>query len=415
MTPRHCRLRHGQCLSLSLLCATLAYCCISLLRTQSIVHWQHSNSTLKTSLVEFKQAFSDTNRTVSQSTKHKYCLEHRGENGHWQYDENYAAAHQYATYGNFPSGMIANQRFVPSPNRPYRSPTVYRWIDSTCDIATLSREGFCRVMQALRANRLYVAGDSMSEGFMTSLRSLLGYPKWGSSQFVRRHWNVPACEEIWNWTVSTLFRRVTTDNTDFTLFFQQNDVRIHRKDFLVDNPGRNLIVVNVGAHIHSIDNFTQSVKSLLRSLDDLQRPGDLIFVRNTAPGHHHCRPGDHLRHVNWTTFRDDVPYANHHEYLVHEGNETNAYAWHLFVHYNAIVDRLLAHRRRQQQQQATNASTPILYRLNIYNATVLRRDGHVGHGDCLHYSFPGPIDWWVHLWYSQLLDILHCERLQNLC
>mmetsp|Transcript_956 Transcript_956/g.1355 ORF Transcript_956/g.1355 Transcript_956/m.1355 type:complete len:107 (+) Transcript_956:610-930(+) len=43
--------------------------------------------------------------------------------------------------------------------------------------------------------------------------------------------------------------------------------------------------------------------------------------------------------------------------------------------------------------------------LNVFPSAVLRRDGHVGFGDCLHYSIPGPTDWWAHFFHSALLDV----------
>jgi len=47
--------------------------------------------------------------------------------------------------------------------------------------------------------------------------------------------------------------------------------------------------------------------------------------------------------------------------------------------------------------------------LNVYNSSVLRRDGHVGFGDCLHYYSPGPTDWWVHFFYSAIRDLANGE------
>jgi len=53
--------------------------------------------------------------------------------------------------------------------------------------------------------------------------------------------------------------------------------------------------------------------------------------------------------------------------------------------------------------------------LDIMPMTILRRDGHISDefrpatvpdGDCLHYALPGPIDWWNHLLFSNLKDIM---------
>jgi len=51
--------------------------------------------------------------------------------------------------------------------------------------------------------------------------------------------------------------------------------------------------------------------------------------------------------------------------------------------------------------------------------TVLRNDGHLGgeecanepcrenieSNDCFHYFLPGPVDWWNHLLYNNLMDL----------
>ncbi|KAL7538462.1 hypothetical protein ACHAXR_008572 [Thalassiosira sp. AJA248-18] len=38
--------------------------------------------------------------------------------------------------------------------------------------------------------------------------------------------------------------------------------------------------------------------------------------------------------------------------------------------------------------------------------TILRPDGHrTPNKDCLHYLLPGPVDWWNHLLFSNLLEL----------
>lgn len=319
-----------------------------------------------------------------------FCLEHRGDDGRWELDWQYAEGHQYKTYGNFPAGMIANQLFQPSPNQPYRLPTAYRWLDSRCKTPTVTREGLCTVLKRLNVTLIYVAGDSMNEGFMTSLRGMMGHPKWGSIQFVRRILNF-TCND---WTFSTLFKRVQTPNTDYMSFFFDLDLKENRRDLLSSNPGRSVILVNIGAHVHSLENFTQSFDRLTTSLRMLGRPNDIVFYRTAVPGHEGCFPRVKPRFINWAEYRDEAPYESYADYLPHA---TTLYDWHLIETYNKMARASLP---------------PDFHWLNVYNSTVLRRDGHTGSEDCLHYSFPGPTDWWVHLWYAALWDLLAVEQNQ---
>ena len=89
----------------------------------------------------------------------------------------------------------------------------------------------------------------------------------------------------------------------------------------------------------------------------------------------------------WEQPIEQVPFANYQEYLP---TETNDFDWNLVPSFNDYAKRHLPEH--------------VSY-INIYNMTVLRQDGHVGFGDCLHYYYPGPVDWWVHLWYSSLKDM----------
>jgi hypothetical protein len=371
----------------------------------------------------------------------EYCLQNRGVAGHWVLDWDYAAAHQYATFGNFPRSMIANQLFQ-SQNKneyPYLPSTAYRWQEDThtpsdvnllpCSTPLLTADGFCRVAAALNVTRVYTAGDSLQEAFASSFRALLGFPKWASIQFIKKplvlHCNIT---DETNWTVTHIYRRVQTENTDFKAFFRDATRRETRRDFLVDREGggRTLMVVNVGAHVHSVANFTSSFRNFLSTVDsgDLLSADDLVYFRNSVPGHAGCEPRGIRRDNYWRGSAKDVlrdaPYHNYSEYQLSLSSDRalvdDPYNWNLLEKYNERAARILQERRHAQQQEATTAMlrTPVVRLLNIWNATILRKDGHVGFDDCLHYNLPGPTDWWVHLWYAALQDlaVLEQERKQ---
>ena len=56
-------------------------------------------------------------------------------------------------------------------------------------------------------------------------------------------------------------------------------------------------------------------------------------------------------------------------------------------------------------EEANKTSVTPIQWLNIFRSSILRRDGHVGFDDCSHWAHPGPSDWWVHFFYSHLLDL----------
>lgn len=97
-----------------------------------------------------------------------------------------------------------------------------------------------------------------------------------------------------------------------------------------------------------------------------QSANDVVFFRSTAPGHRDCLPRTRPRAYDWTVPLNDTPFANYAEYLE---TETTQYEWHVHKDYNEYSKAVLP---------------DSWYYLNIYNMTVLRRDGHVGSNDCLH-------------------------------
>lgn len=360
---------------------------------------------------------------AQQQQQAAFCLQHRGDAGTWQKDTGYAAAHQYKTFGNFPKSMIRNQRFVPTLQQAHMPSTEYSWKDATCETPLFSLEAYCQVCQYLNITRVYTAGDSLTEAFASSLRALAGYPKWASIQFIQRPW-VLRCQDrtTVKWTVEHLYRRVQTENTDLQAFFRDdassflNKKHNSRRDFIADNPvGRTAVVINIGAHVHSVANFTASFDHFLQAMDDaLSGKQAIVFFRNSVAGHKDCLPrvGTNPRLHNWTAPLMDAPYASFADYAPHA---TTDYDWNLMEAFNSHAARVLNKRHERQQHERALAivdskKTPTIRLLNIWNATILRKDGHVGFGDCLHYNLPGPTDWWVHFWFAALQDLAVLEQ-----
>jgi hypothetical protein len=396
-----------------------------------------SHSTLAGSKSDSETSLVASRSTNSQREQAEYCLQNRGVSGHWVLDWDYAALHQYPTFGTFPRSMIANQRFQGQEGYPYLPATAYRWQEDTpsdadaslspCSTPLLTADGFCRVAAALNVTRVYTAGDSLQEAFASSFRALLGFHKFASIQFIKKplflHCNIAANT---NWTVTHIYRRVQTENTDFKAFFRDATLRETRRDWLEkrEGNGRTLMVLNVGAHVHSVANFTASFKNLLSTVDSggILTADDLVFFRNSVPGHAGCEPQGMRLDSYWRgavqNVLGDAPYHNYSEYQLSLSKsdslkDDDPYDWNLLEEYNVHAARVLQERRQTQEQEAaatTTVRTPVVRLLNIWNATILRKDGHVGFDDCLHYNLPGPTDWWVHLWYAALQDLAVLEQ-----
>ena len=98
-----------------------------------------------------------------------------------------------------------------------------------------------------------------------------------------------------------------------------------------------------------------------------------------------------------------APFKNYAEYVP---TITEVYSWNKFIDYNDYAQRVIRHRDKDKTKQKIQI-------LDVYPMTVLRPDGHAGgadcfecgRDDCLHYSLPGPVDWWNHLMLSNLVDV----------
>mmetsp|Transcript_11975 Transcript_11975/g.27708 ORF Transcript_11975/g.27708 Transcript_11975/m.27708 type:complete len:104 (+) Transcript_11975:2-313(+) len=87
------------------------------------------------------------------------------------------------------------------------------------------------------------------------------------------------------------------------------------------------------------------------------------------------------------------------------------FRWEMYETFNDFVVRYLDARSKRQRHEP-NPSGVHMEVLDVHPMTILRQDGHVGLDsnvegvpDCLHYSLPGPVDFWNHLMYSNLKDL----------
>jgi GDSL/SGNH-like Acyl-Esterase family found in Pmr5 and Cas1p len=170
--------------------------------------------------------------------------------------------------------------------------------------------------------------------------------------------------------------------------------------FVQTNPNRTAVIANAGAWMKSTDEYVDAFDSLLAWLDSLSKGKVMAFFRATLPGHVACKPLGEARDresYDWTDPHElhESPYQNYSEYSMAEAIQNKPFNWRLVESFNEYAHNLLT----QRQPDQLNVQW-----LNVFPSTILRRDGHVGFGDCLHYSLPGPTDLWVHLFFSMLMD-----------
>lgn len=373
----------------------------------------------------------------NETRRRNDCRTIRGNVGHWVQDFEYATTHQYPVYGSYNKWHVVTQNFRPTNATPFRWATTWKWQDDICPVPTISMDAFCRVCYRLNLTRILLVGDSLTFQFLFSLLSLLGYPPQGRqytfngmlqpfyipcSFSPHHHNNESSNNHHTNNNIRTavvefavtlrMFRRSPLG--DWQYLKQSVDDEKTEQDeyhrFVTTNPNRTAILANTGAWMKSIDEYVEAFDALLTWFDSFGTADGkvLAFFRPTMPGHVGCTPLGNAttkETYNWT---DPVelhvaPYGSYEEYVAATSNQTPPYQWDLFESYNEHSKHLLAQRRRQQTTIHDPQPLDIRW-LNVYNSSILRRDGHVGFGDCMHYSVPGPIDWWVHFFFAMLLD-----------
>jgi hypothetical protein len=341
------------------------------------------------------------------------CRLLRGKVGQWEQDFDYASQAAYRVPLLHHSGAaetIFRQR-APKDGpleQQFRPAATYRWQETfyngSCDVPLVTREGICSLLNKMGIGRIFFLGDSLSLEQALSLWMLLG-PEVDfllKDQSAARY--IIDCPNV--------------DGFSFVLQFIRNDELLINDlpvsvpdhvmncknychpwvDSYISESLRTLSIINIGAHLHDRNLFERGMVRFIETFDGLGRVNDIVMIRTLVPGHKMCgRPG--LK-----------PYRSFGEYIndaTMEGTK-DTYNWEVFSFYNDFVSRLLDNRTQKKIQQAR------MEVLDVFPMTVLRPDGHMAdefkapetkRTDCLHYSQPGPIDWWNHLMFGNLLDI----------
>eukprot|EP00546_Thalassionema_frauenfeldii_P020520 CAMPEP_0178903622 /NCGR_PEP_ID=MMETSP0786-20121207/5256_1 /TAXON_ID=186022 /ORGANISM="Thalassionema frauenfeldii, Strain CCMP 1798" /LENGTH=232 /DNA_ID=CAMNT_0020575007 /DNA_START=660 /DNA_END=1358 /DNA_ORIENTATION=+ len=189
--------------------------------------------------------------------------------------------------------------------------------------------------------------------------------------------------------------------------------------FINETKNKTAIIANLGPWMKTTAQYEKGFTCFLEWLDHLDDPNNIItFWRPTIPGHLGCRPAGEEEEVSlydWKHIVPEEPYQNYTEFLrtIDDNNGTTGYRWELFESWNTWTYKKLLHEHYFDDNMINESKEgKIINRvhwLNIFNSSVLRRDGHIGFGDCLHQYLPGPIDWWSHFFHSSLLDLADAQ------
>jgi hypothetical protein len=347
--------------------------------------------------------------------------------GQWVQDWGYAKRNTYKMHGSCANWQLASQGFHETSEQPFRLATSWKWQEdeANCHVHEISLTGFCQACADLDITRIVILGDSLSTEFMFSIIGLLGFPLNGrqtslKGRFLPLRISCPAAAPAQDSSLSEKRIRSSSSKQFFiTLWMFRKaplDQLINLRsdtilwDFVENHPNRTAIIANTGAWMKDMGQYTLAFQSLLDWFDSFPDPSKIIaFFRPTIPGHVDCLPlgnKTEMSSYNWTIPVHHAPYLDYKDYLkttmdiLEAAPNKTVYNWFNFEAYNAHSQALLQNRTKatagatlsfNKNNNTNNITNPLLpiHWLNVFNSTVLRHDGHVGFGDCLHYYIPG--------------------------
>ena len=385
-----------------------------------------------------------TNQAPRQESDCRFI---RGRRGVWEQDLVYANRAQYSKpvrhlWGRADKKHKRQQENGSIPPSEHRESTTYAWRDGrsdhtdagpVCAMHEVTLESLCSVMRGLQLRRILFVGDSMSMNQALSLFMLLGdqdRPEFDQHRAsFRAEYNCPL-ESSTSSTPLEPFSFVlevarnnqllvmTEEEAERHMSTVENDFVVQWEPRLLQNPQRTLVVINFGAHVVDQRGFDSTFDHLLERLERLDRQRqarDIFLFRTNVPGHWGCEE------EGSSSGSSSVPHRTYAEYAAKRDRYTDEAArfrWQLFEPFNDYATRRIhAHQQRTSDDNNNNNSTLHLELLDVHPMTVLRQDGHValdsnvkGVPDCLHYSLPGPVDFWNHLLFSNLRDMMRAEQ-----
>lgn len=376
-----------------------------------------------------------------------------GKAGEWKQDWEFAKKYSYGMHHGRvtelgPAAQRTHGKFQPSKDAPLPWPASWRWVErldgddprkygkqwqnhSFYPVHPMTPDVMCELLISMRVYRIAFYGDSLTETQFNSFLDLFG------TSYIQ---NLPGPNK--DYTLICPKGPSSPDEGAFAGAVNSSIIEIplfHKRDtggqafphsartkyelddelcsFVSTSHERALAIFNIGAHYHNMTWYEEDMDSMLGSLKDINRPQDLYFFRTNVPGHPRCEPTS-PRAFNWTAGTREVPYNDINEFW-QELTDAKKFSWNFFPAYNEYSKAAIEKWHEWQEFESMTeggsskeydpdgtADFPIMHVLDVFNMTVLRRDGHgaIG-GDCLHYMNPGPVDWYNHLLYSYLREL----------
>lgn len=367
----------------------------------------------------------DQNNTIVVDSKFRdgTCRYISGKKGRWTYDLESAKAFQYTLDLKHYFGT-AQLEYNATKERPYRQSTTYKWNEQNfpkCRLSYLSYDGICNVLWSLKIQRIMFVGDSLQFNMAQAFWKTIGQ----NDTIIDNYKGKFAC------SITTPVKKKLSYIVE--LIFIRNDQLIENDlpvnpvkqikncnayclpwtDVYNSTSKNTLLILNTGSHLGQLKTFKDTMDNVLQKIDNFKRNNDIIFLRTTAPGHEDC-------------LKYDSPFPNHEAYLATNPTKEHFYKWDKFSLYNDHLATIVDKRRRERLQHLTlHDSSPQTELLDIFYMTVLRPDGHISGPecsnercktkiDCLHYNLPGPLDWWNHLLFSHLQNVMEEKKLERI-
>lgn len=358
------------------------------------------------------------------------CRHVRGRLGSWIKDvETYAPQAQYDTPIPHQHGKTDRYWRERLSNGaaldPYRPPTTYRWAEKAfgppdaCKTNLVAMPAFCSALRSMDVRRVFFLGDSLTLQQFQSLWKLLRLP--GDHPAIAEESPVHASYTVQcpptlsvSGTDAGSYHEVTIEYLRSDQLVE-NDLPVDQRnlvkncrnycypwtDAYLSDPRRTLLIANAGAHFREMDEFREAFDGFVNALDAASSgrgSRDLVLFRSTVPGHLKCGHANLAPYETYRDFRENW-----------EGRKS----WKMFERFNDYAYRVLDERGHRMEGADAEGNTARIELLDVFPMTVLRRDGHSGgehkppgeRVDCLHYALPGPVDWWNHLMFSNLIDV----------
>ena len=348
------------------------------------------------------------------------CRHVRGRFGKWTEDLSLAPSLQYRGQKlNNIYGFAANS-FKATDMKRFRQPTTYKWISSFfpgCHVNDIIiRPSFCHVWKKMEIQRIFLIGDSSVHSQAMSLWKVLGN---GIDPYTnndaRNYPNFKQEMECPGGNVEIVYIRndnLIEPDDDIPVSYPEGIRNCGTIGFCypwigryLSSPVKTLLISSMGATINTDEEFQHHFDAFIRTVDSFHRPDDILIFRTNHPDHENCHVPASPTHPK--------PLENYQQYLKFRASPSKVEGFNEYIHHFTT---------KRNIEQLKETSTPKKMRmevLDIYPMTVLRNDAHLGGEecvkatcnenaamrDCYHYFLPGPVDWWNHLLYNNLMDI----------